>query len=108
MTKSKLGRQTLSPRKEKTNEQRDSLECFEDCQTEMTRSKQFYFEREQSGQPLDAPGEPALAINPEVSQRSGAGRKSKMYFKLAKTMHLLGKDESQKAELDDFLKRTQY
>jgi hypothetical protein len=49
-----------------------------------------------------------LAINPEVSQRSGAGRKSKLYFKLAKTMHLLGKDERQKEEIDSFLKRTQY
>jgi hypothetical protein len=99
MTKSKLGRQTLSPRKEKTH--RDSLECFEDCQSEMTRSKNFYFEREQSGgQALDAPADPYLPINPETSQLSKASRRSKLHFKLAKTMHLMGKDEAQKAELD--------
>lgn len=66
MTKSKLGRQTISPNKDKEKSHRDSLECFEDCQSEMTRSKNYYFEREQSGGPAlsnNGQGE-GLAINP--------------------------------------------
>jgi hypothetical protein len=64
MTKSKLGRQTISPKKEKSV--RDSLECFEECQSEMAKSKNFYFEREQSGGPALShnQGEGALSINP--------------------------------------------
>lgn len=41
MTKSKLGRQTISPKKDKEKSRRDSLECFEDGQSEMAKSKNF-------------------------------------------------------------------
>lgn len=45
MTKSKLGRQSVSPQKSRY-QKRDSLDLMADESMEMTRSKPFYFERD--------------------------------------------------------------
>lgn len=99
MTKSKIGRATISPSKLKSLE-KDSLDYIDDCKSQMTKSKPFYFEKEHS---YEQPEDTQLGIKSKMtaqnSQVSKSGGKSKLYFKLAKTMHLFGKDSSQKQQI---------
>jgi hypothetical protein len=79
----------------------------------MSKSKPFFFERETSGEPPCQPEDsPPLSdgkqMSPEISQRSGNGGKSRTYFKLAKTMQLLGKEPKQKETIELLMKRSQF
>jgi hypothetical protein len=47
-------------------------------------------------------------LNPENSQLSNSKKKSKTYFKLAKTIHLFSDNEEHKEKIGTLLKRTQY
>jgi len=46
MTKSKIGRTTVSPRRSQRYEGRDALDFIEEANSEMSNSKPFYFNKE--------------------------------------------------------------
>lgn len=115
MTKSKIGRPVVSPSKERRYNQKNmSLDFVDDTSSELTKSKPFYFDKDVSQRDEECPSptfSSKMMINPEAYRREDSlspNSKKKLYFKLAKTMHLLGKDPQEKAKIDELLKRTQY
>ena len=63
MTKSKLGRQTVSPKKSRY-QKKDSLDLMADESMDLTRSKPFYFEKDQQEKSVPSVTASKL-INPE-------------------------------------------
>jgi hypothetical protein len=97
MTKSKLGRPVVSPAKQKRYSH-NALDFVEDAtSSELSKSKPFFFDKEEAV-PGESP-EPTLYsknMNPELSQRTNdlsPHSKQRLYFKLAKTMHLFSTQE---------------
>jgi hypothetical protein len=43
MTKSKIGRATVSPKRGRYEEKKDALDYIEEANSEMSRSKPFYY-----------------------------------------------------------------
>ena len=92
MTKSKLGRQSISPPKKDRYEKKDSLDFIEDLDSSnmMTNSKPFYFDKNIAEESVPSVTMTSKLQNPELSATNDLSPRSKkkMYFKMAKTMHL--------------------
>lgn len=105
MTKSKIGRATVSPKRSQRYEG-DALDLIEEANSDMSKSKPFYFERDQN-QPEEADSPLHIKEVSGISSQASSPR-SKTYFKLAKALQLKTNDPKQKEEIQLLLKKTQY
>ena len=131
MTKSKIGRATVSPRR--SLRYGDALDFIEEANSEMGKSKPFYFDRDhhpEDDSPIAAKEvglqqkevglQQKEVSSPRQKEATGLPSKeastnsqlssprSKTYFKLAKTLQLKSNDPKQKGEIEQLLKKTQF